>query len=162
MNRFLFNFFYLKTSISLQRYNIKVKRSIFISWILRNTFPVKFYYHFSLVNWTAATECATSSEHAHCAWYEMLIMMQAYAYTNIPKVTYTMAISTVHLLISETVRNTLRCVAFKRQEVFFIYVLFSDSSGVVFNHLSVVALNPARWLSKWKENAKHPVLQMQP
>ena len=67
MNRFLFNFFYLKTSISIQRYNIKVKRSIFISRILRNTFPVKFYYHFSLVNWT-------SSEHAHCAWYEMLII----------------------------------------------------------------------------------------
>ena len=75
MNRFLSNFFYLKTSISIQRYNIKVKRSIFISRILRNTFPVKFYYDFSLVNWTAATESATSSEHAHCAWYEMWMML---------------------------------------------------------------------------------------
>ena len=42
--------------------------------IFRNTFPVKFYYHFSLVNWTAATESATSHENAHCAWYGLLIM----------------------------------------------------------------------------------------
>ena len=71
--------FYLKTSITIRRYNIKVKRYIFISRILRNTFPVKFYYHFSLINWTAATECASSSEHAHCAWYEMLIMGSMHA-----------------------------------------------------------------------------------
>ena len=46
-----------------------MKLSIFINRIFRNTFPVKLYYHFSLVNWTAATESATSYEHAHCAWY---------------------------------------------------------------------------------------------
>ena len=75
MNRFFIDFFLFENiHISIQRYNIKVKRSIFISRILRNTFPVKSYYYFSLVNWTAATESATSSEHAHCAWYEMLIM----------------------------------------------------------------------------------------
>ena len=51
-----------------------MKLSISINRILRNTFPVKFYYHFSLVNWTAATESATSYEHAHCAWYGLLIM----------------------------------------------------------------------------------------
>ena len=51
-----------------------MKSSILINRILRNRFPVKFYYHFSLVNWTAATESATSYEHAHCAWYAMLIM----------------------------------------------------------------------------------------
>ena len=49
--------------------------SIFINRIFRNTFPVKLYYHFSLVNWTAATESATSYEHAHCAWYGLLIMV---------------------------------------------------------------------------------------
>ena len=73
MSRFLFHFFYLKTFLIIQRYNIKVKRSIFIDQILRNTFPVKFY-HFSLVNWTAATESATSYEYAHCTWYAMLII----------------------------------------------------------------------------------------
>ena len=51
-----------------------MKLSIFINRIFRNTFPVKFYYHFSLVNWTAATESAASYEHAHCAWYGLLIM----------------------------------------------------------------------------------------
>ena len=71
---FYLTFFNWKTFISIQRYNIKVKSSIFINRILRNTFPVKFYYHFSLVNWTAATESATSYEHAHCAWYGLLIM----------------------------------------------------------------------------------------
>ena len=51
-----------------------MKLSIFINRILRNTFPVKLYYHFSLVNWTAATESAASYEHAHCAWYGLLMM----------------------------------------------------------------------------------------
>ena len=107
MNRFLFNFFYLKTSIRIQRYNINVKRSIFISRILRNTFPVKFYYHFSLVNWTAATESATSSEHAHCAWYEMP--------DNVIKrmigLLATLACSAIHLAshISHYVRMLLLC-----------------------------------------------------
>ena len=51
-----------------------MKSSIFINRILRNTFPINFYYHFSLVNLTAATESATSYEHAHCAWYTKSLM----------------------------------------------------------------------------------------
>ena len=35
---------------------------------------INLYYHFSLVNLTAATESATSYEHAHCAWYTKLLM----------------------------------------------------------------------------------------
>ena len=47
---------------------------IYINRILRNSFPINYYYHFSLVNLTAATESATSYEHAHCAWYTKSLM----------------------------------------------------------------------------------------
>ena len=51
-----------------------MKSSIFINRILRNTFPINSYYHFSLVNLTSATQSATSYEHAHCAWYTKSLM----------------------------------------------------------------------------------------
>ena len=69
MNRFVFNFFLFVNIYKYSKIHYQGELSIFINRIFRNTFPVKLYYDFSLVNWTAATESATSYEHAHCAWY---------------------------------------------------------------------------------------------